>query len=385
VEAGPLASRTTFHDLAPPVKVSLRPYSRFLEAILAVFLLGIVAGEVVLFSPPVQTHVQTLATTAQIERVNSDSTTLEVKITHGTADENLRLVAFPRPPAGLGYRTVFVYYDGAYPTASVNPLASQGVIDNLAGELLIRHYPRSVFPMSAATLVDILRRTTDASSEAIVAMTGVMPSNTFSRGVDLLTPWVRAGGLLIWGGATIGYYSGVEGRSLATIPAKNGPSLGESGIEQILGKGIVAYPWASQRVATNRSDAASAFGLTYQFASAGIKSGAALARGGKVLGWYTDQYSSVTFLPVARGGYLIFGGEVLDAALISRDIAQLLASGVQYGSGQIAARDIRLSDLRETAVVRWPLPFGASTSGVTFIAFDPRPDGAFFYQREIDV
>jgi hypothetical protein len=367
------------------MKGSLRSYFRFLEILLVLFLLGTVGAEVAMLSPPVSTHVRTLSADARIGALDSHSVTLAVRITHGAADEKLHLVAFPAPAASAEERRVYVYYDGAYPTASVDPLAAQGIIDNLAGELLVRHYSQSIVPISEASLVDVLQRTQDATSEVIVAMTGVMPSSVFSRGVDQLTPWIRAGGLLVWGGAAIGYYAASKNQALSSAPLRNGPSLAERGTEMILGAGIATFPWHPQRSATMTSPVGSALGIQFQLTSGGIKSGAVLARGGQILGWYDSQYSSVTYLPLGAGGLLIFGGEILDAASVSRDVAHLLVSRAIYGSGQIAAKDIRLSDIQSTAVIQWSLPFGPSNKGITFIAWDPASDGAFYFQRDLDV
>src|SRR5207249_4387637 len=188
---------------------------------------------------------------------------------------------------------------------------------------------------------------------AIVTMTGVLPSMAFSRGTDLLTPWVRAGGLLVWGGATIGYYSGVENQKIQTSPSPNGPSLRERGADLILGTGIATFPWEAGRTATQQSEISAALGIEYQLASGRIKIGAVAARGGNVLGWYDNKYSSVSYLPSGAGGFLIFGGEVRDAASLSRDVAQLLVSGVMYGSGEIASMGIYLPNIGPTTTISW--------------------------------
>jgi hypothetical protein len=356
-------------------------YFRFLEVAVVLLLLTVGGGELIVYSPPGASVTRTLSVDAAIDSANSQSVTLDLHVQHGRSDRMLRLIALQPGTKTPAERHVSVFYDGAYPTASVSPVVAQDVADNLAGELSIRHYGGQIVTLSAADLAAELRQINAASSQVIVALTGVLPASVYSRGTNLLTPWVQAGGLFIWGGATIGYYAGVKGQPLATAPPTGGPSLGLDGTNALLGPNTATFPWTAGRGAGAASDIGLALDIAYQLTSAGIKSGAALARGGKILGWYTAQFSSVTYLPVGAGGFVIFGGEILDAGAVSRDIARILSSGAIYGSGRIAARDVDLTDVGPSTTIRWTLPFGLTQAGIDFIAFDPAPNAVYYSRR----
>src|SRR5207248_1704651 len=100
-------------------------------------------------------------------------------------------------------RAVYVYDDLKFPSAGVGPTAVQGIFDHLAGELLAHNYPAPVAELTATNLLQVLKATGRAASTTIVLMTGVLPANVFSPNIDYLSPWVRAGGLAVWGGGTI--------------------------------------------------------------------------------------------------------------------------------------------------------------------------------------
>src|ERR1700730_18082456 len=118
----------------------------------------------------------------------------------------MRLVAFPvlGPPARSN---VVVFVDPRFPGPDSTPRGVQGVYDHLSAELRVRRDPRSVDAVNLAGLEAILADQTNAAERIIVMMTGSWPASVYSRSVDQVTPWVRAGGTLIWGGDAIGYYS----------------------------------------------------------------------------------------------------------------------------------------------------------------------------------
>lgn len=351
---------------------------KWLQVGVVVVLLALSASQLVIYSPPIAGIERTLAVNASIVASTSTSTTIDVEVTHASSDKQLRLVAFPLSSAPPQQREVYVYSDSAYPIASVAPTVAQGVFYHLAGELLIRNYSRPVVQLNTSDLLDLLRATGEAKNTAIVMMTGVAPAEAFSRRADLIGPWVMAGGLMIWGGATIGYYSARAGSSLVN---SSSISYAEMGPSVLLGKGVATFPWVTQRAGSTASAYATALGIKYSFTSAGIRGGMALALGGRLIGWLTGQFSSVTYLPRGQGGYLLFGGEIQDEATLASDLAQILLSGVIAGAGPVAARDINLAALAPTSRTHWEVPLGSTTHGMIFVAFDPSLDGAFYYSR----
>jgi hypothetical protein len=184
---------------------------------------------------------------------------------------------------------------------------------------------------------------------------------------------------MVWGGGAIGYFAGIQGQPLSQ--SANGTSLRDNGPEALLGKGIIRFPYVNQRIADRPTPFGSALGIAYEFASSGVDWHAAAAAGGQVLGSTVGPFSSITYLPRGGGGYLLFGGEILDEQSVAQDLARLLLSGALYAQGPVATKQLHLSDLPESSVFTWHLPF-TGNSLVALFAFDPSPDGVFYYSHE---
>jgi hypothetical protein len=271
-----------------------------------------------------------------------------------------------------------VYDDSRFPAANVAPTVPQGIFDHLSAELAAREYQPSVVAISADGLANVLRHTATAPGRIVVMMTGVLPANVFSGDADLLSPWVQAGGVAVWGGGAIGFWSGRNGQALSTDDA-----LGEAGTQRLLGSNAVLYPTTFGRLGDVQSPLASALDLTYNFAGAGVLLGSVVARGGLDLGWDSGQFTSVAYLPRGLGGFLMFGGEIPDEASVSVDLARILMSGALYGTGQAASQHLTLTGSATGETVDWRLPFAAPIGGIMLVAFDPSPDALYFFKRQI--
>ena len=345
------------------------------QAALSVVSLFVVVAEIAIFSSPATNHQGSLGVSVRTIGETAESTSLNIQVVHGTADKSLRVVAFPLS-SSVTTRAIYVYNDLNYPTASADP--NLGLLENLAGQLYIDRYPRPVVGVDAKGLEDILTATSLATDRTVVLMTGVLPATVFSKRVDLLTPWVSAGGLVISGGATLGYYSGVPKRQLSDSAAL---SYGESGPAKILGSGVATFPWAYERPSTSTSPIGAALNISFSFASAGIRVGAAVSRHGLILGSTTPEFSSVTYLPSGAGGIVVFGGEAIDPEQISHDISQLVVSNATGGQGQVTAKDIDLTAIPRESNILWQLPFAYAKGGIMVFAFDPDPDSAFSFTK----
>lgn len=344
-------------------------------------LTALVFGEFLIFSPPMQRLENTLKIDVRAVAATPSSTTVHVGITGRSPNQGVRLAAFPLSRRPITQPAIYVYDGLSYPTAGVVSTAVQGVFYNLAGDLRAHQYAGSIEAVSADGLIDVLRATSQASGRAVVMMTGVLPAGVFSKSTDLLSPWVQAGGLVVWGGASIGYFSAMSGRSLAASAAI---SLGERGPERLLGKGVLAFPWVNQRAGDVESEFASALGLTFKFTAAGIQRNAVLGRGGLVLGWSSGSFPSVAFLPQGQGGYLLFGGEILNAAEdVSHDVAQILLSSALSAAGPVATTEIPPTAIGVSSDFGWDLPFVPAKGGIMVVAFDTDANGIFFYRKTI--
>jgi hypothetical protein len=296
-----------------------------------------------------------------------------VKVTRDRYQQPIRLVAFPISSIPQQRPAIYIYNDAGFPSAGVAGTAVQGVFDHLSGELAVHGYAAPVSAVSARQLVDVFKAANAASRSIVVMMTGVFPSSVFSARVDLVSPWVEAGGILVWAGGAIGYWSADTARTLS-------PSniLGEAGTARLLGTGIVKYPTVFGRIGDVPTSLASALDLSYRFTGVGVQRDPVIARGGRTLGWYSGQFSSISYMPRGRGGFLVFGGEVPDESSISVDLARILLARAIYAAGSVATKEVNLSQLPSAAVLDWTLPFVSGRMRIMFLAFDPSPDSVYF-------
>jgi hypothetical protein len=271
-----------------------------------------------------------------------------------------------------------VYDDSRFPAADVAPTVPQGIFDHLSAELAARHYDPPVVPVSAEALANVLMDTARAPGRVVVMMTGVLPANVFSKNADLVSPWVQAGGVAVWGGGAIGYWTGRNGQPLSVDDA-----LGEAGTQRLLGSNVVQYPTTFGRLGDVPSAFASALDESYNFTGAGVLLASITAHGGLDLGWDSGPFTSVAYLPRGLGGFLIFGGEVPDEASVSVDLARILMSGAIFGTGQAASKHLTLAGSATAEKVDWKLPFPATNSGIMLVAFDPSPDALYFFKRQL--
>jgi hypothetical protein len=145
----------------------------------------------------------------------------------------------------------------------------------------------------------------------------------------------------------------------------------------LLGANVVRYPSVSYRLGDTPSDFALAFGTSYQDTGAGVLRNPVLARGGVELGWSSGPFVSISFLPRGAGGYLIFGGAIVDEAPVAGDLARLLMGGAVYAAQSIDSRQVALPAAPGSLVIDWTVPFASPNDGIMLVAFDPNPDGIF--------
>ena len=341
-------------------------------------MVGLIAWEVIIYSPPLQDSQGKLSVTVKSVRAGTGSTTADVFIGHGSTNQVLRLAAFPLRDKPVRQLDVFVFVDSTYPTAGVGYTSVQGVFDHLGGELAVRGYAARVSSITGIGLKDVLAATDLAGQRAVVIMTGVMPTTVFSSSTDLISPWVAAGGLLIWGGGTIGYWTAAPGQTLA-----NRNVLGERGTTRLVGAGVIMYPWEEGRVADHEGDFADALGISYRLANAGVLHDPVLARAGLDLGWDAGSYMSVSYLPRGMGGYLIFGGKILDEESVAKDLAQIILSNSLDAIGPVATQVVTLTRTTPNHVLHWQVPFIAPKAGIMLVAFESDSDATYFHSEVI--
>jgi hypothetical protein len=353
----------------------------WVELFICVLLVGLAAGECAIYTRPLIMSEQSLGISVGSARSAGGSTQVQVEVSHGPADTAIKLAAYPLAESqDLSQPSIFVYNDGTYPTAGVALTVAQGVYDHLVGELSARDYRGQISGLSATQLVAMLKDTGKAKDRMVVIMTGVMPDTAFSRTIDLISAWVRAGGILAWAGGAIGYWNGTRGQALTDVNI-----VGESGTQRLLGNGVIQYPTTFGREGTVRSDWASALDLAYRFTGAGVLRDAVASQRGVALGWYSGLYASISFLPRGSGGYLIFGGEVPDETSISVDLTKIILSRAASSTGTVAGKLVTLPSTSGPVRIDWSLPFNAPSGRILVIAFDPNQDGVYFATQVVNV
>jgi len=334
----------------------------------------VLVSSIAAYAAPLTDH----AAAVHIDSVISSgsSTQLRVTIRPGPGQSTVRLVAFPVngvTPA----RTLEVVVDGQYPGPDSDLRTIQGVFDHLSADLRARGDARSVNEIDVPHLDSILRDLGSARSTAVVMTAGVMPTEVYSKHADILTPWLHAGGMLIWSGDAIGYYSEDP---TTTFHSTAPNSLFDPGPAGILGSGIVQLGDVSGRVAAAPTDVARALGLRFDSTVIGLNLGVV---GTTPLGFTGDGLSSITDVAVGAGNVLVLGGDSYDEQLISHDVLLILMSHVLDDSGSIVYLDVPAERASAGPVVWQPAVPLQSGQSLILDAFDPSDEGVAFISQVV--
>jgi hypothetical protein len=277
---------------------------------------------------------------------------------HQVADErSLRTVVFPvsEVPAT---RDIYVVVDPTMPLGATTLEDVRGVFDELRATMKLRGYRGSVNMITSTALTRLLRAGPSPADTAVVDTSGVLPSAALSPGHDLLTPWLRRGGVLYWGGGPIGLWYADQGQSMVHT-WRTGPAT-------VLGPAAdVTIRFLRQ--AQRPTPIASALDLQYQDAAFSP----AVSEGSLSLGYTGDGTSSITSFPFDQGRLVVFGGLMYANAEVASDISLIQMSGVLYASGSVSTSTEKLG--------RWRATIPTVTGRLErVVIFDPRPSGISF-------
>lgn len=286
--------------------------------------------------------VRTAVTTVKISPHSRDLTgvRLDLITRFGLVDRLVQVAAFPIDDA-TPRRSMYVFTDPALPYAGGPPALFDAVRSNLFAYASIEGPDTHVDRVDSSALVKTLRDTGSAISKVILILGGTFPAQAFSKTTDLVKPWVEAGGLLVWAGDAIGYYSVSPGDRLDPTGSKNPQAAGS---QTLLGSPMVSFPTAFGRVGTAASPVASALALRYSQTSSGLVTSVLDGGGGLDLGFRGEGVTSIAYRPHGRGGYLLFGGRVSDAALIANDISRILFSNILHSNLKLAVSRIQATN-----------------------------------------
>jgi hypothetical protein len=300
---------------------------------------------------------------------------LDLRVQAAPGQTMTRLAAIPESITQAD-RSVDVVVDPSYPGPDSDPIAVQGVYDHLVGELRIRGDHRKVDQIDARQAERLLRDLDNARNTALVMTAGVMPAGVFSTQTDLLTPWIRAGGMLVWSGDALGYYSETPA---PTFRIDRSDSLFEGGPLRVVGGGVVIPGKQPGRIALTPTAIGRALAVQSTQTSVSVDAQRVVSLGGELLGYVSDGFSSLSEIPVGKGKVLIFAGDTYDEQVIAHDLCMVLISHVDEEVSAVSALDLP----KPSANVSWTVPSPPSGATLKVIAMDPSPDGVAFLEKTV--
>lgn len=219
---------------------------------------------------------------------------------------------------------IYLYFDAAYPYSFSDVTDWYGISQHLDALGNQRGIAVDVRVIDAAGLASFLTQPPSQSTVLIMA-SGVFPDTVFTTSTNLVTPWIEAGGTLVWSGDKIGTYSGVPGVPLK-YPSPSNP--GTNGTRQfvnlsLFGTSNTSYPTPSL--------AATLLGLNYSAAVHfdDLNVSGVQTFGGVTLGNLNGGYTNIASLPLGNGTLVYFGGPTISAQTMAYYIFNILQSGAE--------------------------------------------------------
>jgi hypothetical protein len=231
--------------------------------------------------------------------------------------------------------------------------------------------------VNASQLAAILADTRDASHSEVVMTAGVMPRMVFSRSSDIITPWVRAGGILVWSGDAIGYLSEGPRRSFAVEPSS---SYLAAGPLRIVGANVFTSGKVYGRDASTPTPSAAALGLSLAETTVSVNLAGVTQHGGQALGFIGSGLSSISDIPVGLGRVDLLAGDTNDEQTIAHDLTLIILTRVSDATGPIAWTSISAG----TRNFAWAVPSSLAAGQTLLVtALDPGPEGVAFQQQPV--
>ncbi|MDR2719425.1 MAG: hypothetical protein LBC03_01290 [Nitrososphaerota archaeon] len=288
---------------------------------------------------------------------------------------NATIVAIPvsSVPADL---PVYVFFDPDYSIAELGSdwTFINRVWEHLAIQLDLRNYSSTVELVNDQELANIFLAKAPA---VVIVATGAFPSNVFSSTTNLVQPWVESGGVMIWFGWEMGYYSVEPSGELDPLGAKGIDCIKMAEYVQITSGGP---SWISADKSTLLSDA---LDIRYNQVRAAPLFHEVVVADGWPLGFVGDVNASlrisVSAIPMGAGTVITFGffigtsdtaGDRNDPTSfysIARDISQILSSSILKSS------DLKISHQS------YQLANGESQQGSLTVSISPETIGVVVY------
>jgi hypothetical protein len=288
-----------------------------LKVAVTVFLAALVVSEALIYAP-LLANTETFAVDLTITGANA------------TGTDHVRVGSLAHFHQTFFERTavpsvthLFYYFDSAYASSWASTTAWFGLSQHLATVASLRGLPIAVSVVDATQLAALVS-TPPAAGSALVMASGVFPDTVFTNSTNIVTPWIEAGGLLIWIGDRIGYYSAVPHEPLK-YPSPANPA--NAGTNQFIN---YSYFGGTVRGYLNATTASTDFGVNYSLGLPGDALNLTWINGigGLAVGPVAGAYTNVAIVPKGSGAIVYFGGPNDDDNEAAAAMINVLQSGI---------------------------------------------------------
>ncbi len=310
----------------------------------------------------------------------------------GNLPLHLNLVAAPVSSLSTD-RPVYIYFDNGYQSLGNDPRGWTGVVDHLPAELRLRGYSGPVRIVNATLLRQVM---TQNSNSTIVIPSGAFPSNVENATVDLVGPWLRSGGTLVWMGGAFGFYVAHQPQVIDQL--EGGIAEGTSAETRILGYRLVTTTLpGTARIASVPTSFSQALNLTYADVWVAPTMGLLRSVGGVAMGYVQNSSdtarSSISLIPAGAGKIFLLGGPVTSLLtadgedVVAHDLAQILSLGEL-----VTSAGIRYTTFNIPAGTSASLDFTASfnissisVNGLDLVAFSDYAFSRLYWKTQVSV
>jgi hypothetical protein len=292
---------------------------KFFKYVIVVFLVLMFLSEALLYIPAISEHI---SSEAKIE-ITGDSVSVDQKII-STFSATLG-VSYYITNRSVNLSKIYFYFDQSYPTSDSTIGNWYGLSQHINSVLEQRRMNSQLVLLNATQLITFLSDFTTTSFTLIIA-SGVLPSTVFGQNLNLISPWIKNGGTLLWIGNKIGCLSAL---SKPNLNGNELTCLGENGTKLIINTTLFG---GSGYYYDTPSSNSSAFDINYTYALPGNGVNVKLLNelGGVALGNQLNGYTNVASIPDGGGRILYFSGPLLGDTLVSIAIANILQSNVMH-------------------------------------------------------
>lgn len=260
-----------------------------------------------------------------------------------------------------------------------------GVQSHLLAEFQQKNVMVDVKMIHSSQLPDIL----DDPDSVVIMTTGVLPDTVYSKATDMVSPWLKSGGTLIWAGDGFGYYYGTKGGKITS--ADSPTTIGWSGQRELLGQNYLEgsyIPKVEDSLGDSPSFLANALGIRSRLTQTGAFVSALISGQSLDLGYNysfeTESRTSLSAIKVERGVVYLFGGMLLNRETdVAWDISQLLISNiVDADTAKITSRKVVLqSGSSNQSTQKLTI---ADDKNIRVIVFIPGLTERYFYSQEFN-